>query len=342
MLSYVIVGSGYRAMYFGRIAQTWPDLFRALFLCRSEEKAAKMKQGTGVDAVLTPEAAEAFRPDFVVVAVDRGHVADVAEEWIARGYPVVTETPVADTEEKLNRLLYLAAHGARIVCCEQYHRYPILAAGLEAIRQGLIGVPRTAYISLMHDYHAASLIRRSLLTGRESSVLQAVRRISPAVETDSRYGAILDGRVTEEVRDLALVSFESGKTAVYDFASLQYRSYIRARHITVRGDRGEWSDTVLYRLDENNRPVRQALMPELPDRYRLLDTQYLRDLRKAWRPELFLDTLQDEYAIATILLDMEEYLSGGPSPYPLWEAAEDARFWLRLQRAAAEANESGK
>ena len=73
-------------------------------------------------------------------------------------------------------------------------------------------------------------------------------------------------------------------------------------------------------------------MPEIPDRYRRLDTQYLRDLRKTWRSELFLDTLQDEYAIATILLDMEDYLRGGPSPYPLWEAIEDARFWLKLDR----------
>lgn len=83
MLSYVIVGSGYRAEYFGRVAQTWPSLFRALFLCRSAEKAEKMKRHTGVDAVLTAEEAEAFRPDFAVIAVDRGHVADVAVEWLA-------------------------------------------------------------------------------------------------------------------------------------------------------------------------------------------------------------------------------------------------------------------
>ena len=46
---------------------------------------------------------------------------------------------------------------------------------------------------------------------------------------------------------------------------------------------------------------------------------------------------QDEFAIATLLLDMEEYLNGGPSPYPLWEAIEDARFWLRLQEAVESA-----
>ena len=333
MLTYIIVGSGYRAEYFGRIARTWPDLFRACYLCRSEEKAALMRTNTGAEAVLTAEAAMAFKPDFIVVAVDRGHVSDVAGEWVARGFPVVTETPVGDTEEKLQRLEAMAGRGAKIVCCEQYHRMPILAAGLEMIRKGMIGTPQSAYISLAHDYHAAGLLRRALMIGRESYEMRGLRRVSPAVNTDSRYGAILDGSVTGEVRDRVLIDFESGKTAIYDFAPLQYRSYIRPRHFTVRGDRGEWSDTTLYGLDGRSVPFRTALMPEIPERYRCLDTQYLRDQRKTWRPELFLDTLQDEYAIATILLDMADTLRGGESPYPLWEAVEDARFWLRLREA---------
>ena len=336
MLSYLIVGSGYRAEYFGRVARIWPEQFRALFLCRSREKAERVKRQTGVDAVLSVDEALAFQPDFVVVAVDRGHVADVAEEWVARGLPVMTETPVGDTEEKLERLIELHEGGAKITCCEQYHRYPILAAGLEAVRAGEIGTPRSMYISLAHDYHAASLIRRALGTGHESYSMRVERSRYEATATDSRYGAILDGSTAEEVRDCAFLRFESGKTAIYDFSPLQYRSYIRVRHITVRGERGEWSNTTLYGLDGRNRPVRRSLMPDIPERYGCLDTQYLRDLRKTWRPELFLDTQQDEYAIATLLLDMADYLQGGPAPYPLWEAVEDARFWLRLEAESAQ------
>ena len=52
MLTYVVVGSGYRAEYFGRVARTWPELFRACYLCRSEEKAARMRASTGAKAVL--------------------------------------------------------------------------------------------------------------------------------------------------------------------------------------------------------------------------------------------------------------------------------------------------
>lgn len=332
MLSYIIVGSGYRAEYFGRIAAAYPSLFRAMYLCRSEEKAALMKARTGMEATTSRDACVSFRPDFVVIAVDWAHVADVAEEWL--DYPVVTETPVGNTLEKLNRLWSLHRQGAKIVCCEQYHRYPILAAGLTAIQEGKIGEPSSLYISLCHDYHAASLIRKALrISGGEAYTLRGERKQSPVVQTDSRTGAITDGSVSPAERTILHITFASGKTAIYDFASVEYRSFIRSRHLTVRGERGEWSDCVVYGLDEKSRPQRVFLLPEIAEKYERLDTQALRDLRKTWHPELFLDTAQDEFAITSILLDMEDYLHGGPSPYPLQDALDDARFLLAMEEA---------
>ena len=336
MLSYVIIGSGYRAEYYGRIAATYPNLFCALYLCRSEEKARLMTQRTGAVATTSVADCLAFRPDFIVDAVDRGHVADTAEEWIARGFPVMTETPVGDTLEKLNRLWALGQTGAKIVCCEQYHRYPILAVGLDAVEKGLIGTPSSMYISLLHDYHAASLIRKALqIRPGEPYTLHGVRLANEATETDSRYGAITDGRITTVHRDLMHISFASGKEAIYDFCPIQYRSYIRSRHLTVRGTKGEWTDTRLLYLDEENQPRWRALLPIIPKPYACLDTQLLRDKRRNWSAELAPDTVQDEFAIASLLLDMGAYLNGGPSPYPVEDALEDAYFWLLVQEAAA-------
>lgn len=334
MLSYVIVGSGYRAEYFGRVAATYPKLFRAMFFCRSEEKAALMMQRTGAQASVSLEECLSFKPDFAVIAVDRGHVADTAEDWLAMGYPVVTETPVGDTPEKLDRLWRWGQSGAKIVCCEQYHRYPILAAGLKAIEECKIGAPSSAYISLLHDYHAFSLLRKALgIKLGEGYTLRASRQINPVTVTDSRYGAILDGSTLQAERDTAHIAFASGQEAIYDFCPVQYRSFIRSRHFTVRGDRGEWNDTVILSLSRQNNPERTYLLPEIPEKYRVLDTQALRDARRNWKAELAPDTVQDEFAIASILLDMDEYLSGGPSPYSLEEALEDAWFWLLLSRA---------
>lgn len=47
-LKYLIVGSGYRARFYARIARTYPDLFSAVYLCRSEEKARLMLRERGL------------------------------------------------------------------------------------------------------------------------------------------------------------------------------------------------------------------------------------------------------------------------------------------------------
>ena len=334
MSSFLIVGSGYRAEYFARVAAAHPDLFRAMFLCRSPQKAALMTAHTGAPATDRLEDALAFRPDFVVVAVDRGHMADVTEEWALRGYPVVAETPVGASWAQLDRIWALSRdRGAKIVSCEQYQRHPVIARGLDLVRSGRIGRPLSASLSLAHDYHGISLIRRMLLVRGESYSLRAARTAAGVVATDSRYGAILDGSTVTEERDTAFITFDSGKTAVYDFSPVQYRTFIRSRHLTVRGDRGEWCDRIVMSVDGENQPERLFLMPELPPAYRALDTQALRDLRRTWTPELHLDTVQDEYAIAAFLMDMDAYLQGGPAPYPLSDALDDAVFWLLLTEA---------
>ena len=84
-LKYLIVGSGYRAGFYARIARTYPELFSAMYLCRSEEKARLMLRETGVPAVWTVEEAEAFRPDFIVIAVNKTSITDVCIEWVNRG-----------------------------------------------------------------------------------------------------------------------------------------------------------------------------------------------------------------------------------------------------------------
>lgn len=333
MLSFVIVGSGYRAEYFGRVAATYPELFRCLFLCRSEEKIARMKKNTGMNATMKEEDCIAFEPDFIVIAVDYEHIADEALRWAGKGYPVLTETPVGSSWEKLALLEECAAKGGKIATCEQYHRHPLLAAGFQAVRDGLIGTPSSAYLSMVHDYHAASLIRRMLLTEGDPYQIHAVSRHNQVMESDSRYGAILDGSMKEVQRDTALITYASGKTAIYDFSSIQYRTYIRFRHLSVRGTLGEWSDGTILYMDEAHRPQRKMLTRDLPEAYRCLDTQSLRDIRRSCQTELCPGTLDDEYAIASILLDMGAYIAGGPSPYPLEEALEDARFTLRLKEA---------
>lgn len=334
-LSFIVVGSGYRAMFYARIAKRYPEQFELKYvLCRSEEKAGRLIREQGVPATASVEQCERAKPDVVVVAVNKDAIADVAAEWMRKGYPVAAETPAGSSVEKLNMLWDLQVnHGGRLMVCEQYHRYPVLAGGLKAIEEGKLGDPYAVYLSVAHDYHGISLIRRMLRIGLEPVKMRGSRYELPVTETDSRYGKITDGRVGKKLRDHVIMEFVCGKSAFYDFSGVQYHSDIRSRHLTVQGQDGEWSDTVLRYVNQEYRPEKELMPLYFDSRYQALVTDELRELGREWRPELLLEQIQDEYAIATMLYDMREYLAGGPEVYPLAEALEDAYLWKLMQEA---------
>ena len=93
------------------------------------------------------------------------------------------------------------------------------------------------------------------------------------------------------------------------------------------------TDTVIYSF---NKLVRLFLNcnPNTIELLGLDEDQYL--IRsELGQPLPGMETVQDEYAIATMLLDMGDYLHGGPEPYPLQDALDDAYFWLLSQQALA-------
>ena len=311
MLSFLIVGSGYRAEFYGRIAAAHPDRFQALFLCRSAEKAAAVSAHCHVPAVLSLPEALAFQPDFVVIAVDKAHIADQILYWAGLGFAVLAETPVAASRDRIEKLRLLKKQARqKIVCCEQYARFPVLEEGLAFVKQGILGEPVSAYLSLAHDYHAFSLLRVLLDTRGEACSFSVFSSEAAVTATDSRSGPILDGRPETERRHTFHLTFASGKTALYDFSPLQYHSFIRSRHLILRGPRGEWSDGRILYLDQGNHPQEIQLKEPF-------------DFGRE----------QDEAAIFRMLADMEAYLQGGPVPYLLEDALDDAAFWLASQDA---------
>lgn len=341
-LSYVVVGSGFRSLFFARIAKRFPEIFEMKYLlCRTEEKAERLARENGIRTTTSIEACVEAKPDFVIVAVNKDSIASVAKEWIARGFAVMTETPVGATVEELKELWDLSVnHGARIQVAEQYHRYPIMAAGLRALKEGRIGDPYAVSLSVCHDYHGASLIRRMLNMGFEPMVVRGSHYEFLVTETDSRYGPITDGSVNMKSRDHVTIEFGSGKVAFYDFAGIQYRSFIRSRHVNVRGRDGEWNDSILRYVKEDHLPELEYVTPYLDPKYEVLQTEALREICGRWSPVLALEAEQDEYAIATMLYDMKEYLDRGAEVYPLREALEDAYEWLLIQEAVKQPGET--
>ena len=340
-LSFVIVGSGWRAMFYVRIALRYPQCFRLCYLlCRTKEKAEYIRREYGIPVTTEAKTCEEVRPDFVVVAVDRASKFAATKQWLEKGFAVLSETPAAETADDLEDLWTLCQKGARLQIAEQYIRYPLIAAGLRAIERGLLGDPYAVELSLAHDYHAVSLIRHMLRCASNAAdrPFPAIKLCGkaydfPVEETGSRCGSITDGSVKQRRRTRVTLEFDSGKAAFYDFDSVQYHSKIRARHINVQGQRGEWNDTVLRYTDASHHPVREELKVWLDPSYEILRTRQLLEMSRIWKPEVHMEPLQDEYAIATLMLDMRAFLDQGREGYPLSDALEDTYIWLLMDEA---------
>ena len=114
-LSFVIVGSGWRAMFYVRIALRYPQCFKLCYLlCRTKEKAERIRREYGIPVTTDAHLCEDARPDFIVVAVDRASKFAVTKQWLAKGFVVLSETPAAETVEELEELWALHQAGARL------------------------------------------------------------------------------------------------------------------------------------------------------------------------------------------------------------------------------------
>ena len=346
---FIIVGSGWRSLYYVRIAKALPHIFELCAMyCRTEEKAQKMAKEHHIHATTSIEECVNYRPDFVVVVVNKSSIAEVSMEWMRRGFTVLCETPAAMDVETLNKLWDMHNQGHRLVVAEQYTGYPEYRALLKVVGRNLIGEPDCLNISLAHEYHGASLMRALLnVTSDMDFTVSAKTYQFPTTETLTRYDSYKDGRVADKKRCVATFEFADGKVALYDFDSEQYRSPIRKNTLKLQGSRGEIIDRTVYYLDEENEPQ----VSEIRIEKRLVETEYenpnlhyveeVTDIRfeddQVYTPEFGLCGLaQDETAVASLMIRTAAYSKGNaPEPYPLKDALQDAYMAILLREADA-------
>ena len=319
-LRFIVVGSGWRSLFYWRIAQALPERFElCAMLCRTEEKAEKMHREYGVPVSTSAEQCIALHPDFVVVAVNKASIAAVSTEWLARGFAVLSETPAALEEDALRALWQLHRQGAKLQVAEQYWLYPRWQnAGSSAQR-------RTGHAAVCPAVGGARLPRVSLARLFLNAGQQPVRVTGRSwtekiIETDSRWGAVHNGALVEKTLQQHTLEFAGGGTAFLDFNGVQYHSYLRSTHTSVQGERGEVFDDTLRCLDAAGEPVCRQLTP-LPDPLAAAAAQA--------------GLNEDETAIACFLDRMQGYLAGGAEVYPLADALQDAYLALLMERALA-------
>ena len=342
VVPFAIVGAGWRAGFYARVALALPGLFRVTgVLTRDAGRAAHASDAWGVPVRSSIDELLADRPNFVVLAVPRTATPYLLRELADARVPVLAETPPAADFDGLAGLADLAASSARIQVAEQYQFQPHHAARLEVARSGILGTVTQAQVSVAHDYHGIDLLRRYLGVGFEPVTITARRFASSIVAGPDRSGPPDRERIEMSDQLLAWLDF-GGRLGVYDFTPDQYFSWIRSPRVLVRGERGEIAGMTVRTLRNATTPVTLELARRDTGHDGNLEGLYHAGItlgdewvyRNPFAPARLTD---DEIAVATCLSRMAAYVEGGPAFCSLAEAAWDHELGLRM----AEAAESG-
>jgi predicted dehydrogenase len=341
-----LIGSGWRAEFYIRIAKAVPDQFELTnVLIREKEKGEAFSKKFGVKVVNSVDELIESNPDYVVLSIKRGIVSDYLIDLFKRNIPVLCETPPGETIESLEELWGQAKkYQAKIQVAEQYFVQPLYAAWLKVIQDGKLGQLGNINISALHGYHGISIIRKFMNIGYENCTIYGKRFSFDVTETYGREGMAFDGEVTSCSRDRLTLEFENGKIAFFDFSDpAQYHSFIRTRQLTVQGVRGEIDDLTVRYLTSENIPVTQELNRIDLGKYNNQEWSHLGIMLGEQfiykNPFIKARLNDDEIAVATCILLMGEYLSTGKEFYSLQDALQDMYISLMMDEALTHPNQ---
>lgn len=334
-----VIGAGWRARYYLRIARELPELFKVTaVLVQSEASAAAVGSEWSVRTTTSLDIFLAIHHhDYVVVATPPLAAGGLVQQLVSAGIPVLLETPPAADRDGLFAL-YARVGSAPVQVAEQYQFQPHHAARLSVASSGLIGTVASARASVAHGYHGISLIRIAVGAGFSPARITATATNDTVVSPRGRDGWNAEPLEISSVRTSAVIDF-GGRVGFFDFSVEQYFSPIRARHLSLYGSRGEIEDDRVSYLTAPAHAAHEVLYRESTGVDGDLEGAFLRSISLAGNS--FFENVfaparmnDDEIAVAEVMSRMGRYVSGGPPFYGLADASHDAYLALLVEEAA--------
>jgi predicted dehydrogenase len=343
MTAIAIIGAGWRAEFYIRIAQLMPERFENIgVVARKENVRLSLEQEFGVRTFSSiSELLSYKKPDYAVSSVSWDSNPSVVEELVAAGVYVLCETPPAPTVEALQNLWKAVGASGMVQVAEQYLHLPGHASRLAITRSGVIGEVTSVELSSTHGYHAVSLMRGFLQSGFEPTTIVTRQFEAPLVNPLSRDGWNSDLSPQLAKTTISLIDFGHGKSGIYNFVDNQWHNQLRHRRIVARGSRGEIVDDAVIRLTEG-----PAITTSRIERYQLgydlnldgFDTEHLSFDGKVVFKNPFTGPrfMDEEIAIAQLVVQMADWIEGkAKPPYPLNEGCQDQLISLAIDESIA-------
>ena len=341
-LPFAVVGHGWRADFYLRIARALPDRFRCVgVVTRGAEAGAAVERAWGVpthrriDVLLG-----AARPLVAVTSVPWAANPGVIRELVAAGVAVLAETPPAPDAEGLRALWADVGASGLVQVAEQHPFLPVLAAVQAVVVTGALGRVTSASLSWTHGYHSVAVLRRLLGVGGGSAVVRATAVEGPLVAGPDRGGRPARPAEAPALHTVATLTWPQG-IGVHDFTDGQWFHPLRRRHLVVRGSRGEIVGTSVTWADDDGRPLDAPIARRRTGTDGDLEGADLDTLTWAGRtlyrnPYRGSRLSDEEIAIATLLERTGAWRRGEHEPpYPLAQACQDHLLALATEASVA-------
>jgi len=337
-IQFGVVGSGWRSLYFLRIAKELPEQFAVTgVVVRDKEKGRLFEKEWDVKTYRSASELTRDSPKFVITSVPWRANAPLIREFSLAGIPVLSETPPAADLDELIALINDIGPDAKVQVAEQYPFQPIHAARQAIIGSDLLGAVSQAQVSVAHGYHGVALIRKHLGITFENAIIAARQYRSHIVAGPDRGGPPSSEKLVDTTQTVASLDFGE-KLGVFDFTGDQYFSWIRSPRVLVRGERGEINNTTVRYLKDFRTPITAELMRCDAGQDGNLEGAHHKGItlganwiyRNPFVPGRLSD---DEIAVATCMQKMADLVDDGPEFYSLAEASQDHYLSMMIDRA---------
>ncbi len=344
-LRLAIVGSGWRAEFFRRMAHLLPERFELTgVVSRTAERGAEVGAAWGVPTHRSVgDLLAAGRPELVVVSVPWAVTPVVTTELVDAGVPVLAETPPAPDGDGLLALWSRVGASGLVQVAEHSPWLPAHQARAALVDDGVVGRATQVQISSTHRYHAVSVIRRLLRAEVDpfGPVTVMARRFeAPLVDPRDRAGwtGATEPRPAGTV--LATLDLGGGRSALYDFSDNQWHNPLRVDRLLVRGSHGEVLDDRVTRWVDPRTVVTSPIVRTQGGINQDMDGFDLEHLafegRVVFRNRFVGARLADDDIAVAELLDRSRawVRDEGEPPYPLAEGAQDHLVAMAIEEAA--------
>lgn len=335
-----LIGSGWRAEFFLRLARALPSRFRVSgVVTRSAARGDEVTAAWGVPTFRTVTELLASSPhDVVIPCVPWPVTPAVTTELVELGARVLAETPPAPDADGLLALWRAVGGSGLVQVAEQYMLMPGHAARWAVVRSGVIGEVGSVQVSSTHLYHAVSMIRSLLGVGFSPARVVAQSFVAPLADPLGPAGWSGDLSPKPAKTTIATLDF-GGPMGLYDFTDNQWWNPLRGRRIVVRGSLGEIVDDSVTRVVDERTVVESPLVRRRAGVDLELTGVDLDQLsfegKVLWRNEYFGARLsEDDIAVVDLLARTISWARDeGPAPYPLADGCQDHLISLAIEES---------